>query len=254
MDTSGKIAVVSGANGGLGEAFVRRLADRCAIVHAGVRRPEDYVPPADNVSPLHLDLSSRESIDAALTANPEVFGKADILINNAGVLAAGLLEELEPDLIDAALQVNLAATIHLSRAVLPGMLERKRGAIVNNASFSGYVHLPMATVYAASKAGVVAFSEALRREVDGTGVAVTHLVTPGVKTPMLEETERAYGDHFDTSGWDAVEPDEWAAKTIEAIEKGSAVVHPGGKTRLGILASRGPGGLLDGASKRMFKR
>lgn len=254
MDTSGKIAIVSGANGGLGSAFVRRLADRCAVVHAGVRRPGDYEPPAHNVSPLLLDLSSRESIEDALAADPAVFERADILINNAGVLAAGLLEELDPEQIYAALQVNLAATIHLTRIVLPGMLERGSGAIVNNASFSGYVHLPMASVYAASKAGVVAFSESLRRELEGTGVTVTHLVTPGVRTAMLDETEKAYGDHFDTSGWDAVEPDEWAAKSIKAMERGDAVVQPGGKTRLGILASRGPGGLLDSASARMFKR
>lgn len=254
MDISGKIAIVSGANGGLGSALVRRLADRCAVVHAGVRRPDGYTPPAENVSPMRLDLSSRETIEAAIVAQPAVFAEADILVNNAGVLAAGLLEELSSEQIDDALQVNLAATIHLTRAVLPGMLERGSGAIVNNASFSGYVHLPMASVYAASKAGVVAFSESLRREVAPAGVTVTHLVTPGVKTPMLEATERAYGAHFDTSGWDAVEPDEWAVKAVEAIEKGSAVVQPGGKTRLGILASRGPGGLLDAASARMFKR
>lgn len=254
MELSGKIAIVSGANGGLGSALVRCLADRGAVVHAGMRRPEDSAPPAEDVSPMWLDLSSRETIEAAIAAEPEVFAQADILVNNAGVLAAGLLEELSPELIDEALQVNLAATIHLTRAVLPGMLERGEGAIVNNASFSGYVHLPMASVYAASKAGVVAFSESLRREVAPAGVTVTHLVTPGVKTAMLEETERLYGEHFDTSGWDAVEPDQWAEKTVSAIERGDAVVQPGGKTRLGILASRGPGGLLDAASRRMFSR
>lgn len=254
MELAGTSAIVTGANGGLGSALVEQLAKQCDVVYAGVRRPDEYEPPAENVTPLALDLSSLDSIESAIAAAPEPFAQADILVNNAGVLAAGLLEDLTPAQIDQALQVNLAATIHLTRTVLPGMLERGRGAIVNNASFSGYVYLPMASVYAASKAGVVAFSEAMRRELADSGVNVTHLVTPGVRTAMLDETEQAFGEHFDTSGWDVVEPDEWAAKAVNAIERDAAVVQPGGKTRLGILASRGPGALIDAASSRMFKR
>jgi hypothetical protein len=81
-----------------------------------------------------------------------------------------------------------------------------------------------------------------------------HLVTPGVNTEMLDATEDKYGDHFDTSGWDKIEPDEWAAKTIAAIQKDASILQPSGKTRLAILASRGPGGLLDSAALRMFRR
>jgi short-subunit dehydrogenase len=166
----------------------------------------------------------------------------------------GLLEDLEPDQIYDSLQVNLTGLIHLTRAVLPGMLSRDEGTIVNNASFSGYVYLPMASVYAASKAGVVAFSEALRRELEPTGVNVMHLVTPGVETKMLDATEEAYGEHFDTSGWDKVSPGQWATKMVVAIAQDSGVVQPGGKTRAAILASRGPGAILDFASQRMFRR
>jgi short-subunit dehydrogenase len=254
MELSGKSAIVTGANGGLGDAFVRKLAEQCKSVHAGVRRPDQYNPPAANVHPLPLDLSSHQAITQSLAANPEAFTNTDVLINNAGALAVGLLEELDEETIYNALQVNLAAVIHLTKAVLPGMLERDSGYIVNNASFSGYVYMPMASVYAASKAGVVAFSESLRRELAPTGVNVMHLITPGVDTGMLDATEDKYGDHFDTSGWDKIEPGEWAAKTIEAMQKDASVLQPGGKTRLAILASRGPGGLLDSAASRMFRR
>jgi short-subunit dehydrogenase len=219
-----------------------------------VRDPKNYEPPHKDVSPLAIDLSSRQSIETSIAANPEAFSKADVLINNAGALAVGLLEELDQHDIYNALQVNLAGLIHLTKAVLPGMLERDTGTIVNNASFSGYVYMPMASVYAASKAGVVAFSESLRRELDATGVNVMHLVTPGVDTGMLDATEDAYGEHFDTSGWDKIEPDEWAAKMIEGIASDAGIIQPGGKTRLAILASRGPGRLLDSAAARMFRR
>lgn len=254
MELADRIAIVTGANGGLGDAFVRILADRCEVVHAGVRDPDAYEPPAKNVFPLKIDLSSREALEACIAADPAPFAAADILVNNAGALTVGLLEELESDAIDNAIQVNLAGLIHLTKAVLPGMVGRGEGAIVNNASFSAYVYFPMASVYAATKAGVVAFSESLRRELDGTGVNVMHLVTPGVDTKMLDETEAAYGDHFDTSGWDKVDPDTWAAKAVNGIQNDSAVVQPGGKTRAAILASRGPGAILDFASSRMFKR
>lgn len=248
MELNGKRAFVTGANGGLGEAFCLALAGECETVYAGMRKPGE----ADgNVIPVRMDLSSRESIEQCFT--PEI-ASADLLINNAGALSVGLLEEQDLDAIYNALQVNLTGLIHLTKLMLPAMLERGDGMIVNNASFSGYVYLPLASVYAASKAGVVAFSESLRRELDGTGVRVMHLVTPGVDTGMLDATEEGYGAHFDTSGWDKIQPEEWAAKTVDAIRRDAAVVQPGGKTRAAILASRGPAGLLDRASGRMFRR
>lgn len=254
MELTGKTAIVTGANGGLGEAFVKALAEEGAKVYAGVRKPAEYTAPASDVHPIAVDLSSLASINASIDASPEAFGNADVLINNAGALAVGLLEELKEEEIYNALQVNLTGLIHLTKSILPGMIERDTGYIVNNASFSGYVYMPMATVYAASKAGVVAFSESLRRELDPTGVNVMHLITPGVDTGMLDATEDKYGDHFDTSGWDKIKPDEWAEKMIDAIKKDASVVQPSGKTRLAILASRGPGGLLDSAASRMFRR
>ncbi|MBJ7459827.1 MAG: SDR family NAD(P)-dependent oxidoreductase [Thermoleophilaceae bacterium] len=254
MELTGRTAIVTGANGGLGDAFVKALAAECETVYAGVRKPGSYKAPAKNVKPIAIDLSSPASINASVDANPDAFSNADVLINNAGALAVGLLEELDTEDIYNALQVNLAGLIHLTKAVLPGMIERDTGYVVNNASFSGYVYMPMASVYAASKAGVVAFSESLRRELEPTGVKVMHLITPGVDTGMLDETEDKYGEHFDTSSWDKIAPDEWADKTIDAIKKDASVLHPGGKTRLAILASRGPGGLLDQAAARMFRR
>ncbi|MDQ4041390.1 MAG: SDR family NAD(P)-dependent oxidoreductase, partial [Actinomycetota bacterium] len=136
----------------------------------------------------------------------------------------------------------------------PWMLERGLGKVVNNASISGYAFFPAASTYAASKAGVVAFTESLRRELRGTGVSTLHLVTPGVNTDMLDDTEQAYGRHLDTSGWQKQEPQEWAAKVVDAIRDDRAVLGPGGKTAIAKLASRGPAFLLDTISDRMFTR
>jgi short-subunit dehydrogenase len=254
MDLQGKTALVTGANRGLGKAFAEALAAECSVVYAGARDPGTVETALPNIEPLELDLSSRETIDLSFSASKKQLASVDIVVNNAGVLSVGLLEEQDLDKIYSSLQVNLTGLIHLTKLLLPKMIERDSGYIVNNASMSGYAYFPLASVYAASKAGVVAFSEALRRELEPTGIEVMHLVTPGVKTDMLAATEAGYGDHFDTSGWDNVEPEEWAAKMVEGIRKDEGIVWPGGKTRLAALAGRGPGVLLDKAAGRMFKR
>lgn len=254
MELTNTTALVTGANRGIGKAFAEALAERCAVVYAGARDPESVEFAADNVRPLPIDLSSQVTIEQSYAASRKQLESVDILVNNAGALSVGLLEEQELDKIYTSMQVNLTGLIHLTKLMLPAMVERDRGYIVNNASMSGYAYFPLASVYAASKAGVVAFSEALRRELDSTEVRVMHLVTPGVKTDMLAATEVGYGDHFDTSGWDQVEPEEWAAKMVDGIESDESIVWPAGKTRLAALAGRGPGFLLDRAAGRMFKR
>ncbi len=177
-----------------------------------------------------------------------------MLFNNAGLVTGGLLEEQDIAQVYAMFQVNLVAVAHLTARVLPGMLSRRRGTIVNNASISGYAYFPAATTYAASKAGVVALTESLRRELKGTGVGSMHLVTPGVDTDMLEPTEDVYSRHLDISGWGKVAPDEWAAQAVDAVKQDKRVLAPGGKERLAMLAASGPGWLLDQATRRVFTR
>ena len=197
-----------------------------------------------------LDLSSRESIETGAAALPHV----DLLVNNAGRMTGGLLEEQDTEDIYAMFQANLVGLVHLTKLLLPGMVERGRGKVVNNASISGYAWFPAATTYAASKTGVVAFSESLRRELRGTGVSVLHLVTPGIDTDMLDATREVYGRHMAADSWDDQSPDEWAAKIVRAIERDDHVLGPGGRLALAKLASRGPASLLDAISERMFTR
>jgi uncharacterized protein len=261
MDLTGATALVTGANRGIGRAIAGALAARpMARVLAGVREPHTFEPPpptagaAPEIVPVRLDLSSREEIDACAGALGADLGAIDVLVNNAGQFTGGLLEEQDTGDVYAMLQVNLVAVMHLTQRVLPGMLARGRGTIVNNTSIVGYAHMPAVTTYAASKAGVVGFREALRRELRGTGVDVLHVVTPGVSTRMLDETDEQYGRYADTSNWDRIEPDEWARKVVGAIEAGDHVLGPGGRTALAKLASRGPAVLLDAVAARSFSR
>jgi short-subunit dehydrogenase len=258
VDLDGATALVTGANRGIGRALVERLASMpLQTVLAGARDPASFEPipgARAEVRPVRMDLSSRESIDACADDLGDDLHAIDLLINNAGQMTGGLLEEQDMDRVYAMFQVNLVAVAHLTHRVLPGMLERDRGKVVNNASISGYAYFPAASTYAASKAGVVALTESLRRELDGTNVSALHVVTPGVDTDMLDATEDVYGRHMDTSGWEKVTPGEWSGRVIEAVEDDDKVLGPGGKTAWAKLASRGPGFLLDAASRRMFSR
>jgi uncharacterized protein len=146
--TDRPVAVVTGANRGIGRALTEALAGRrLELVLAGVRDPDSFEP-IQNVRPIRMDLSSREAIDECAAAIDE---PVDLLINNAGQMTGGLLEEQDMDAVYAMFQVNLVGVAHLTSRLLPGMLERGRGTIVNNASISGYAYFPAASTYAASK-------------------------------------------------------------------------------------------------------
>ena len=250
MELSGATVFLSGANRGIGLALTQELAERGARVLAGVRDPAKMPPVAGDVTPLRVDLASRSSIAEAAGAA----GPVDLLLNNAGVLQAGQLEEEDVDHLYEVLQVNLAGAIHLTRLLLPGMLERGRGLIVNNASISGYAFFPGSSVYAASKAGLVGFSEALRRELRGTGVSVLHLVTPSIDTRMMDQVVEGYAGNQDLSGMSRMAPERWAEKVAGAIESDAGVLNPGGSERFAKLASRGPGLLLDLVSRSFDRR
>ncbi len=260
MELNGLTALVTGSNRGIGRAIAEALAkEPLALLLAGARGPEVAEPlvpspgGASETRTVLMDLSSRESIERSCAALDEL-ERIDLLVNNAGLMTGGLLEEQDLAEIYAMFQVNLIAVAHLTQAILPAMLKRGHGKIVNNASISGYAHFPAASTYAASKAGVVAFSESLRRELRGTGIDVLHLVTPGIETEMMDATQEVYGRHIDTSGWDLQPADEWAAKVVKAIRDDDHVLGPGGRTAIAKLASRGPATLLDRISDRMFSR
>jgi short-subunit dehydrogenase len=257
MELNGRTAIVTGANRGIGRAIAEALArEPLDLLLLGARDPdavEAIAPPrggARTVRATELDLSSRATIERGTAALPDV----DLLVNNAGRFVGGLLEDQDLDELLAMFQVNLVAVTQLTRALLPGMLRRGRGKIVNNASIAGYGHFPAATTYSASKAGVVAFSNALRRELDGTGVSVLQLVTPGVSTDMMDATLAVYRRHMDTSAWDLQAPGEWAEKVVAAIRSDARELGPGGRTALVRLAARGPVALLDRVLGRAFSR
>jgi short-subunit dehydrogenase len=251
MKIDGTTVLVTGANGGIGRAIVGALASRGAHVLAGVRVLDaaHEIESRPGVQRVRIDLSSRETIEASVG---ELGGAGiEILVNNAGMFVGGLFETHSVSKIYELLQSTLTGPIHLTRLLLPGMLERGHGKIVNNDSIIGHAPFPGAIVYAAAKTGVHGFTESLRRELAETEISVLELITPGIDTQMMGQVQRELDGLVNTNGWDHVEPDDWAERVAEAIEDDSDELKPGGPERIAKLL---PKALLDRVAGQTFHR
>ena len=194
MNLAGSICLVTGGSSGIGRAAALALSARGAhVVAAG--RDETALRAAAAAAGgrwLAADLVAPGAVQRLARDAEAAFGRIDILVNNAGLGWAGPFERMEPGDAATLLEVNLAAPVALTRALLPAMLERGRGWIVNVASIAGHVGVRDEAVYSATKAGLIAFGEALRWELAGRGVGVT-VVSPGVvRTPFFERRGRPY--------------------------------------------------------------
>ena len=189
MQLEGSSAVVTGATSGIGGSVAARLADRGVKVYACGRRIDRLSSLAelhDNVIPVEVDL--RQAQDRARLV--ETAGPVDILVNAAGVAYLGLIEEMTQGQLEKMLETNCLAYFDLARRMVPGMLERRRGHIVDVGSSSVWVPGPPLSAYAATKAAVHAFNTGLRRETMGRGVQVS-VVAPGpVSTEITSTSDR----------------------------------------------------------------
>ena len=177
--------LVTGASAGFGAAIVRRFVAAGARVIAASRRLDRLQALAqevgpDRVLPLALDVTDPGAIAAALAGLPEAFAGLDCLVNNAGLaLGMGPAQTADPADWDRMIDTNCRGLVHVTRAVLPGMIERGRGHVVNMGSVAGTYPYPGGNVYGATKAFVHQFSLNLRSDLHGTPVRVT-CIEPGM--------------------------------------------------------------------------
>jgi 3-hydroxy acid dehydrogenase/malonic semialdehyde reductase len=183
-DLSKATVLITGATAGFGAAAARRFAeDGAKLILAGrrVERLEELKAELPvHVHTLVLDVRSREDVEKAIAGLPEDFAAIDVLVNNAG-LAAGLdkAQAANLDDWDVMVDTNIKGLMYMARAVLPGMVERKRGHIINLGSVAGTYPYPAGSVYGGTKAFVEQFSLNLRNDLGGTNVRVT-CIEPGM--------------------------------------------------------------------------
>lgn len=226
------LALVTGGTVGIGAATARALAgagydliitgrreDKLREIAAGIKEVE--------VHAIAFDLADKHALQAAVADHAALIGRVDVLVNNAGLaLGTEPLQEGNPDEWDTVIDTNVKALLRLTRAILPHMVRRGHGHIVNLGSTAGRWTYPGGAVYCASKFAVRAISEGLRMDVLGTGVRVTN-VEPG----MVDGTEfsdvRFRGDHARArkvyEGVDALVPEDVADTIVWCVTRPARV-------------------------------
>ena len=198
IDLHNRTAIVTGAARGLGHAIASRMRRSGANIaawdlpDAGIEEAvaslrRDVASPAE-VAGLGTDIADADSVAKALEATLQKFSTVDILINNAGISGPNLrLWEYPPDEWRQVIDVNLVGSYLVSRAVVPTMIARGYGRIVNIASVAGKDGNPNASAYSASKAGLINLTKSLGKELAGTGVLVNCVTPAAVRTPIFEQ-------------------------------------------------------------------
>jgi NADP-dependent 3-hydroxy acid dehydrogenase YdfG len=177
-----RIAVVTGATSGIGKATVFALRQRGLTVYAVGRAESALKQLADSSGALTVQADVRDTAAISEALNGV---EVDILVNNAGILSTrATFHEIDPAEIDAMIDVNLKAPMHLTRALLPGMVARRRGHLIYIGSSGGQAPYPNMGAYGASKAGLSLFCDNLRCDLLGTSVRVSEIVPGRVQTSL----------------------------------------------------------------------
>lgn len=198
FDLTGKNALVTGASGGIGGEIAKALhAAGATVTLSGTRLEPLQALAAELGSRAHVlacNLSDPAAVDGLPKAAAETMGSVDILVNNAGITRDNLFMRMSDDEWQSVLDVNLTATFRLCRGVMRGMMKARWGRIVNITSVVGHAGNPGQANYAASKAGVLAMSKSLAREVASRGITVNCIAPGMIETAMtgkLNEEQRA---------------------------------------------------------------
>ncbi|MGX1810998.1 SDR family oxidoreductase [Nocardia sp. NPDC055321] len=183
------LVVITGASSGIGAATARLLSSRGHALLLLARRVDrlEVLGLPDTLC-LGVDVTEREAVAAAVADGERAFGPVDAIVNNAGVMLLGELATQAPAEWDTMFDVNVKGLLNGIHAVLPGMLERGRGTIVNVGSVAGRKTFPNHVAYCGTKFAVHAMSENLREEVAGRGVRVVTIAPGVVETELLSHT------------------------------------------------------------------
>ncbi len=228
----GGVVVVTGASSGIGREIARLVARRAKSLVLVARRKErleelskEVARDGLTVHAVACDLADRSATQALGGRIAELVGDVDVLVNNAGVGDIGLFERAAEDKTVSMIELNVTSLVLLTRAVLPRMVERGRGGILNVSSGFGLAYLPGFASYVATKHFVTGFSESLCTELAGTGVRVTQ-VCPG---PVATEFEQNIGNFTGQKApaFMEISAAHCAASAVRGFDRGRAIVIPG---------------------------
>ena len=250
-------ALVTGASSGIGAAFARDLRRRGWPLVLVARRLERLRELSRELGgegvalPLAFDLAQAGAPERLHAELRQRGLDVELLVNNAGVGHTGRFHEESPERILEMIDLNARALVDLTRCFLPAMVERRRGGVIAVASTAAFQPVPYLAVYAATKAFVLSFTEALATELEGTGVRVQALC-PGLTTTEFQQVAGTDRVAFNKTA--AMTPEAVAAISLAAFERGRLRVIAGWSNRLSIAAQRlVPGRVVRSVAARFFR-
>jgi short-subunit dehydrogenase len=241
VNLDGAGVVVTGASSGIGLELARQLAPRVRALALVARRKERLddlaaelkkARPELEVHVVPCDLGDRAAVAALGPRLTAALGEVDVLVNNAGLGLMGVFDRSDLQKLLGLIEVNVSSLVALTHALLPGMVERKRGAILNISSGFGMAWAPGFAVYVGTKHFVTGFTESLRADLAGTGVSATQ-VCPG---PVATEFDEVAGNFTgrEPPSLIKISAAQCARESLRGLERGRAIVYPGFLLRLGM--------------------
>ncbi|MBN2284457.1 MAG: SDR family oxidoreductase [Deltaproteobacteria bacterium] len=253
----GKKVLITGGSSGIGLALAQNLSTQGCHIHLLARNREtldsalEIIRSIQNNPSVHIgavsaDVRDPDSINEAIDRMSRDAGLPDFVINSAGVSHPGCVQDLDLEIFRRTMDVNYHGTVHVTKAVLPGMIERGSGHIINISSVAGFLGVFGYTAYCASKFAVMGFSDTLRAEVKPLGIRVSVALPPDTETPMFVNAEalKPYVTKALSKNVKAMSAESVAAIILRDIARGKYLILPGFETKMLYFLTRISGTMI----------
>ncbi|WP_145049699.1 SDR family oxidoreductase [Paenibacillus xylanexedens] len=217
-----QVVFITGASSGIGALCAQMLIEEGAIPILAARSRDKLEEIGASLNGQHelltLDVTNDEQVQAAISNMLEKYGRIDILLNNAGYGKFAAMTDMTVQEFDEMMDVNYMGIVRCTKAVLPHMLKRGTGQIVNVASMAGKIGTAKSASYTATKHAVLGFSNALRQELRKTGVKVTTINPGPIDTPFFHRADPS-GNYVNNVRWMMLKPEDVARHMVQAMKK-----------------------------------
>jgi NADP-dependent 3-hydroxy acid dehydrogenase YdfG len=241
MAFNGKVVLITGGGSGMGRLAAQTLANQgadVAIFDINALGMEETATGFDNIHPWTVDLTDSGAVHQSVIEAEKTLGPVDRLYNAAAIMPLGKILDQNIDTIHKIMEINYGGLINITKAVLPGMVERKQGDFISFASMAGIVPTMLTGAYSASKAAVAMLTEIVYHEHINSGVRFACICPPAVNTPLLDQGRSTVWPKMLDSTGDPMAPKDVIDAIEVALEKGNFWVYPGKQTRMGSLVRR----------------
>lgn len=246
MAFNGKVVLITGGGSGMGRQAARNLAQagaEVALFDVNDSGMQETAGNAGNIHRWHVDITRYEDVASAVAEVEQRLGPIDRLYNAAAIMPFGKLLEQDIPTMHRLMDINYGGLINITRAVVPGMVERRSGDVISFASMAGLIPTLLTGAYSATKAAVAMYTEVLYHENRDSGVRFACVCPPAVNTPLLEQGRATVWPKMLENNA-PITPQEVLDAIDESLDKGEFWVFPARQARFGALMRRWMPGLV----------